>query len=123
MPSVFLDVITIPVLDSKKTSTYTNVLDLTELLNHSLIPNLQAKLDLTYLYSIGNSIYGGDVTINLFSINSKTNEIEKLNQIVEKDNNIVIEYINGILKILPKSTSVGEYIINDAIITYGNLEK
>ena len=117
------EIITIPVLDSKKTSTYTNVLDLTELLNHSLIPNLQAKLDLTYLYSIGNSIYGGDVTINLFSINSKTNEIEKLNQIVEKDNNIVIEYINGILKILPKSTSVGEYIINDAIITYGNLEK
>ena len=36
---------------------------------------------------------------------------------------LMLEYINGILKILPKSTSVGEYIINDAIITYGNLEK
>lgn len=115
------EIITIPVIDSKRNSTYTNMIDLTSLLEHSPIPELQAKMDLTYLYSIKGVIYGGDETLTLFTTDSSGN-VTNLNQIIEKDN-IVIEYINSILRILPKTDNVDEYIINDAIITYGNLSK
>lgn len=115
------NVITIIALDSEKSSTYTNTFDLTDLLNHSNIKNLSSKVDVTYFYSIDNNIYGGDITFNSFEIN-ENNELVKNNLIFDK-NHVIIEYINGVIKIYPNNKNVSECVLNDIVITYGNIKK
>jgi hypothetical protein len=46
----------------------------------------------------------------------------KQNQIINKDQ-VIIEYINGIIRIFPNDDQINECILSDVIITYGKLKE
>jgi hypothetical protein len=117
------DSITIEVINSETTSTYTNTVDLNGLIKHVNIPGISAKVDLTYQYSVKDSqvIRGGDLSFKAFEINEEGN-VEGDNRIFD-NGEITVEYINGIIRIFPASNNINECILSDVIITYGNLEK
>lgn len=108
-------------IDSSSTSIYTSTLDLNDLLNHAIIPGLTAKVDVTFMYSTNSFIGGGDLTFPAFRINDD-NELMKENTVFDKGK-VIIEYINGIIRIFPASDDVNECILSDVVITYGNLTK
>ena len=61
-------------------------------------------------YSIGNLIYSYNTMIDVFGGNV-IEEIEDL---------IILEYINKVLHVYPKSENIGECIISNCRISYGN---
>ena len=117
------DSITIEVINSETTSTYTNTVDLNGLIDHVNIPEISAKIDITYQYSVKDSqiIRSGDLSFKVFNIDEKGN-VEKDNRIFDMGE-VTVEYINGIIRIFPTSNNINECILSDVIITYGNLEK
>lgn len=115
------DSITISVIDSGTTSTYTNTLDINDLINHSNAPGISAKVDVTYEYSDNTVIGCGNVTFKAFENDDEGNVI-KQNQIINKDQ-VIIEYINGIIRIFPNDDQVNECILSDVIVTYGKLKE
>lgn len=114
------DSVTILAIDSENTSTYTNILNLNDLINRVNTPGISAKVDATFLYSINNIIGGGNVTFQAFSINDE-GEVEKDNLVFDKET-VIVEYVNGILRIFPLSEEVSECILSDVVITYGRIK-
>ena len=112
---------TIIAIDSSSTSIYTNTIDLNDLVNHAIIPGLTAKVDVTFMYSTDNFIGGGDITFTAFKYNENS-ELVKDNLIFDRGK-VIIEYINGIVRIFPMSNDINECILSDVVITYGNLIK
>jgi hypothetical protein len=112
---------TIIPIDSSSTSIYTSTLDLNDSIHHAILPGLSAKVDVTFMYSTNDFIGGGDVTFSAFKYNEEK-ELIKENIVFDKGK-VIIEYINGIIRIFPVSNDVNECILSDVVITYGNLTK
>lgn len=100
--------------------TYTDTLSLNELISYSSAPGISGKVDLTVLYSKGDNIYTHDFTFKAFSYN--TSGLENDNFIESINNDVQLEYINGVIKVAPIRNGVNECIINNCTITYGNIE-
>lgn len=78
--------------------------------------DLEAKLDVSFMYSIGDDIYGGSQTIEAFKY-SGGNLI--ITDYIISLENIQLEYIGSVLKIYPINQEIGEVIFNDACLTIG----
>lgn len=108
---------------------YTNSLDIKPILFNTVIDNnTTAKIDLSIQYSkVGDNstIYSSDTTFNGFSIitSSNNNTSIKFNDVFQTINDdVVIEFVDGIIRLFPKNENILECIISNCTITYGNLK-
>lgn len=98
---------------------YTNCVNLVELIRHASSKQLSAKVDLSIQYSKNNKVYTRDLVFKAFdNSNDKVNIYDFINEI-ERD--VIIEYINGVVKVLPMSDNIDEFIISNCTVTYGNI--
>lgn len=105
----------------KSFDSYTNTVSLNELINYSTEAYISCRVDLTVLYSKSDGIiynhntkftafdYGPTQTLNIY------NTIENIDSLVQ------LEYINGVIKVIPTSQEVNECIINNCTVIYGKL--
>ena len=77
-----------------------------------------AKLDVSFMYSKGNSIYGGMQTIEAFRY-SNGNLISE-NFIINLGS-VQLEYIERVLKIYSLDPDVNEAVFNDCVLTIGGV--
>ena len=112
----------------KGLDSYTNSVSLKELIEYSSTPNLTGKVDLSIQYSkkVGGTykIYNYDTSFCAFKYNDNRNlDIENSIEIIEDggENLIQLEYLSGVIKVLPLSTKITECIINNCTIIYGQL--
>ena len=100
-------------------TTYTDTVSLEEWIWKLGKPGVTAKLDVSYMYSIGDKIYGGMQNIQAFRY-LDSGDLSITNSIMDLGK-VQLEYIGGVLKIYPKDTEIGEAIINSCIMSAGNL--
>ena len=80
---------------------------------------VSAKMDISYMYSIGDSIFSGMQSIQAF----RYNENLIIQDVMMTLGDVQMEYIGGTLKIYPVSVGVDEVVINDCIMIVGNLDE
>lgn len=118
---------TVTLVDASS-DTYTNSVDIKPILFNTVIDNnTTAKIDLSIQYSkIGNStIYSSDTTFKGFStiINSTDSVSIKFNDIFQTINDdVILEFVDGIIRLFPNNENILECIISNCTITYGNLK-
>lgn len=117
---------------------YTNTLNLVSLINYHISPKISAKIDLGIQYSKSEVRYEkgqGDKLVAIteeklyskettFSANSSYNQKGELiseDYIEEVGTDIIIEYIDNIIRVIPKSANIDECIISNCTVTYGKL--
>lgn len=99
---------------------YTNTVSLDNILNHSAYPGLSGKVDVTIQYSRNDgNIVNYDTTFEAFKFNSSN--LEKNNFVEDINSEVILEYTNNTIKVLPNSENINECIIRNCTITYGNL--
>lgn len=109
------------------TDSYTNSLNLFDLINYSSYPGTTCRIDLSVRYSklnsYGNSadIYNYFTNIEAFKYDEDRNlNVENIIEIIGDTEELVrIEYFNGTLRLFPVSPKVTECIINDCTVVYG----
>lgn len=110
--------------------SYTNSVDLNDLIEYSSYPGTSARVDISIRYSKINDeesvayIYNYFTTFKAFWYNENRELIieDTIETISDDTDDLVrIEYLGGIIKVFPVSPMVSECIINDCTIIYGNL--
>lgn len=103
--------------------TYTNTINLKELINYSSFLKVSGKIDLSVQYVKNGKIINYDTTFEGFkySGNSSSLTLESNNFIEEIGNDIVIEYVDNIIRIIPILNDISECIISNCTVTYGNI--
>lgn len=123
---VLNDSITVNLLISNS-DVYTNTFNLGNLVKDIPYPGVSGKIDLSIQYSKGGYIYNYDTTFEGFGFNftDSMNDLEMTNSdFVEKiGEDIVIEYLDSMLRIIPISKDVVECIISNCTMTYGNIKQ
>ena len=100
---------------------YTNTISLIDVKKKVAQVGLSGKIDLTVDYTIDGIIYGKDLTFEAFSYNgaSQDNPVLVESDFVSSYDYFDIEYINGIIRVIPKSDKIDECIISNCMLTYG----
>ena len=108
--------------------TYTNSVDIKSILyNIVLDSNTTAKVDLSIQYSkIDNKsvVYSSDFTFNGFSTITSNNKLSvKFNNAIQIINDeVIVEFIDGLIRLFPNKENILECIISNCTVTYGNLK-
>lgn len=101
--------------------SYTNTVSLNELINYSTKSGTSGRVSLTVLYSIQDTIRSHNTMFEAFNYDSLQNlQIE--NMIEDIDGLVQLEYINGVIKVIPISKDVDECIINNCTVIYGRIK-
>lgn len=100
--------------------SYTNTLNLDDLINNSAHSGISSKVDLTIQYSKGSSIINHDTAFEAFRFGDDNN-LESNNFVEDINSDVILEYINNTIKVMPNSDDVNECIIRNCTITYGNI--
>lgn len=117
---------------------YTNIVDLTSLINYSISPGVSTKIDLGIQYSKNETRYEEDpetkelVVINEEKLYSKettfagpsfnqSGELVLKDYIEQVNSDVMIECIDNIIRVVSKSTNIDECIISNCTVTYGKL--
>lgn len=118
----FLETQNICSLISCESDLYTDTLDLKKLLNKKSIKNdTTLKVDLSIQYSKKEII--NDAPIYSFDITFSGIEVLDNNilfkDFISEQNDIRVEYLNGIIQLFPTSDNIIECIISNCSVTYG----
>lgn len=98
-------------------NSYTNTVSLENLYNYSSNPSVVAKVDISVRYSKNNEVYTHDLTFEAFK---KSNDSE--NNIIDSSNDdIILEYLGNVIRVIPGNNEVDECIISNCTVTYGNI--
>ena len=113
--------ITINMLGDKD---YTNTISLKGVEKKYAKPNISGKVDLTVKYTRGGLVYTKDLSFEAFKYDD--NELEPKstsNSYVSPLNNadVVVEYLGGIVRVIPESDDIDECIISSCVVTYGRI--
>lgn len=101
---------------------YTNTIDLSTILNERVCNNeTSVKVDLSVQYSKNSTIYNQDITFEGFSI--KDDKLVSQNFSQKINNEVVVEYLNGIVRVIPITSDILECIISNCTVIYGKLGK
>ena len=116
-------------LISYGSNIYTDTINLMDIVSHSSGPSVSSRVDITVQYTkrdrrasveISNpKIYTRDITFEGFDYTDKlviTNFVEDI------DMDVTVEYINGTVRVIPKTDNVIECIIRKCTVTYGNIK-
>lgn len=99
--------------------SYTNMLNLDDLVNRSAQTGISGKVDLTVQYSKGSKIINHDTTFEAFKFSN--NSLESTDFVEEIGSDVVIEYSNNTIRVIPTADDINECIIRNCTITYGNI--
>lgn len=116
--SVIIDVI------QYNSDIYTGTVNLGQFIRKAAYPGISGKVDLGIQYSTKNgSIRNYSTTFEGFKYtkNGKGTELKLSNIIDEVEEDVVIEYIDGTIKVVPVSQDIYECIISNCTLTYGNI--
>ena len=118
---------TVTLIDTSS-DVYTNSLDIKPILYNAVIDsNTTAKIDLSIQYSKVNDnslVYNSDITFKGFStIIDNTEKISiKFNNVFQTINDdVIVEFVDGLIRLFPKNENILECIISNCTVTYGNL--
>lgn len=111
-------------LDLMDLRDYTNTVSLVGVEKKFAKYKLTGKIDLTVKYSFDQ---GGKTGIYLQDFSFKAFEYEgtELNPILSRSNfvapikDVMVEYIDGVIRVIPNSEKVNECIISNCVVTYG----
>lgn len=112
------------VINLVTTDHYTNVLDLNKLLISSVNKNTSCKIDISLEYTKSTDpevIYSHSTTFEGF--NYENSKLNRSNFIEEVESCVAIEYIDGVLRVIPIALEINECIISNCTVTYGNLKQ
>lgn len=136
----FLDMSNTSLLIDYNSSTYTNILDIKKLINKKPIKdNTTLKIDLSIQYSKKNEvdeisgkrfIFGFDITFSGIEIKDGKliyknfiNDYKDPVDPINKPDIVRVEYLNGVIQLIPLSNDIIECIISNCLVTYGNNER
>lgn len=101
---------------------YTNTVDISAVLSKRVCNNdTSVKVDLSVQYSKNSVIYNQDITFEGFSIEEDKLISQNFSQ--EINNEVIVEYLNGIVRVIPISQDIIECIISNCTVIYGKLGK
>ena len=105
---------------------YTNQINIKQYIYKSELPGISGKLDVSVFYSYPKNLSSQDLETVVYTVSFTAFSYSSegiLNNPVKifGDENIQVEYIDGILSVYPKTTKVTECIINNCILSYGKL--
>ena len=106
-------------IDLMTEDSYTNTVSLLPVIEKHKTSGLTAKVDLNVRYSKENVIYSRELTFEAFKYEGSTFNTESF--IKKLNSDIFIEYLNGVIRVIPESPLVNECIISNCIVTYGCL--
>lgn len=98
---------------------YTDTISLGDVLKYPIAPHESGRVDLSIQYSKSGNIYYSDKVFTAFSHNGDTIEVDNIVESV--NDNVQLEYINGVIKVTPLISDVDECIISKCSLTYGKL--
>jgi hypothetical protein len=104
--------------------TYTNVIDISDLIYYNSKPGTSGIFNVTIEYSKFGNVYVRDLSFEAFKYVSENNESPVLivdNYIAEFNNDVQVEYVNNTIRVNPMSSEIDECILSRCMITYGNL--
>ena len=105
--------------------SYTNILNISEIVYYNAKPGLTGLLDLTVEYSKGGQIYVKDISFQAFRyvpvVDSDIPSLEINNYMTEINNDVQVEYLNNTIRVNSMSSEIDECIISRCTMTYGNL--
>lgn len=106
-----------------ESDSYTNTVNLKPLINSYPYESVKGKVDLNIQYSKLGKIYNKEITFEAFRYEYGENGLEVIsNNIIEElEVDVVMEYYDNLIRVLPKSREVNECIISNCTITYGNI--
>jgi hypothetical protein len=104
---------------------YTDTIDFRNIINYSRQPDITAYLDLEIGCTIEKTkdSYEFFTRVSKFTL-FKYSEIGELKQedfILEVNDDILVEFVGGILRVIPSNSKITECIINNCILEYGKL--
>lgn len=101
--------------------TYTNAISLVPLKFNILGEKVSAKVEISISYTYSGVSYSYSTTFPAFSYTS--GKLEENLWIEEVGKEVQIEYISGVIRAVPISSSVTECVISQCIIEYGRLSE
>lgn len=104
------------VVDLIEPDQYTSSIDLQRVEKKMIQPGLSVKVDLSVMYAKDLTVSARDLTFEAFSYDDTT---LVRRDFISKLDDIVVEYVDGIIRVLPKDKGVTECIISNCIVTYG----
>jgi hypothetical protein len=113
-------------VDLIEKDNYTNTVSLIGVEKKFIKYRLQGKVDLTVTYTKGSSKYVKDLTFEAFKyVGTSLNPVlERMNFINSMNNaDVLVEYIDGVVRVIPGSDEVSECIISNCLVTYGHIEE
>lgn len=99
--------------------TYTNMVNINDLANRTVHQSISCKVDLNVQYTKKFKVYNHSTSFEGF--NYKSNNFSRSNFIEEIGSDVSIEYLEGIIRVVPVSDDILECIISSCTVTYGNL--
>lgn len=111
-------------LDLLGKDEYTNTISLVGIEKKQSRPGVSAKIDLTISYTKDEVVYKEDLNFEALNYIEEDSlpKLQRNNFISQVGNGeILVEYIDGIIRVIPASDLVDECIISNCIMTYGNL--
>lgn len=103
---------------------YTSTLSLENLFKKASVGGISAKVDLSIKYSKGDQIYSHNMVFEAFKFPDSPEEIVGYtgnNFIKPINNEVSVEYIDNILRVIPDDSEIDECVISNCTVTYGNL--
>lgn len=105
--------------------TYTNILNLSELISFNAKPGISGLVNMTVEYSKHNEIFVRDLSFQAFSytpLSDNNPPVLKVdNYITEIENDVQVEYINNTIRLNPLNSDIDECVIIRCSVIYGNL--
>ena len=114
---------------NRESDIYTDTIDFRDIINYSRQPDLLAYLTLEIGCTIekAKDSYEYFTRVYEFSLfqyldtNNGNGELKSEDFILETENGILIEFIDGILRVISSNSQITECIINNCILEYGKL--
>lgn len=104
------------VVDLIEPDQYTSSIDLQRVEKKMIQPGLSAKVDLSVKYTKGTSICAKDLTFEAFSYDDTT--LKRNDFISRFDSDVIVEYVDGVVRVIPIVIDVTECIISNCVVTY-----
>ena len=115
------DSVTMDLVDSDQ---YISTLSLENLFKKVVAKGVSAKVDLSIKYSKDNQVYNHNMVFEAFNYPDTPSEIAEYtgnNFIKLVNDEVSIEYVDSVIRVVPGNPEIDECIISNCTVTYGNL--
>lgn len=98
---------------------YTNTISLRELESSLAFPGLIGKIDLCVKYTKSGVIHGQDLVFEAFKYPESDITAPEMPRFTSYLGDVLVEYVDGIIRVIPEALDVDECIISKCTLSYG----